>query len=120
MTGRLTIFSILFGVFYLAAFYYDLALFRYYPEAGQFHFLRNDNLGVVILWYGWIATSALASAAIAFAVPRKMADRLWPGWAWIIPTAVVVGMIELLRLQVELPAPLAQIVSPPREPASSS
>ena len=64
MTGRMTIFSILFGVFYLAAFYYDLALFRYYPEPGQFHFLRNDNLGVVILWYGWIATSALASAAI--------------------------------------------------------
>jgi hypothetical protein len=35
MTGRLTIFSILFGVFYLAAFYYDLALFRYYPEPGN-------------------------------------------------------------------------------------
>ena len=94
MTGsRLTIFSIMFGVFYLAAFYYDLALFRYYPEVGQFHLLRNDNLGVVILWYGWIATSALASAAIAFAVPRKMADRLWPGWAWIIPAAAVVGML---------------------------
>jgi hypothetical protein len=29
MTGsRLTIFSILFGVFYLVCFYYDLALFR--------------------------------------------------------------------------------------------
>jgi hypothetical protein len=22
-----------------------------------------------------------------------MAERLWPGWAWIIPTAVVVGML---------------------------
>jgi hypothetical protein len=94
MTGsRLTIFSIVYGVLYFVSFYYDLALFRYYPEVGQFHFLRNDRLGVVILWYGWIATSALASACIAFAVPRKMADRLGPGWAWIIPTAVVVGML---------------------------
>ena len=84
--SRMTIFSIMFGIFYLAAFYYDLALFRYYPEVGQFHFLRNDSLGVVILWYGWIATAALASAAIAFAVPRNLADRLWSGWAWIIPT----------------------------------
>ena len=58
--SRTTIFSIMFGIFYLAAFYYDLALFRYYPEVGQFHFLRNDSLGVVILWYGWIATAALA------------------------------------------------------------
>ena len=91
--SRLIIFSIMFGVIYLAAFYYDLALFRYYPEVSQFHFLRNDGLGVVILWYGWIATATLASAAIAFAVPRKMADRLWSGWAWIIPTVVVVVML---------------------------
>jgi hypothetical protein len=48
---------------------------------------------VVILWYGWIVTSALASAAIAFAVPRSLAERLSPRWAWIIPTAVVVGML---------------------------
>ena len=91
--SRLTVFSIAFGLLYLVAFYYDLALFRYYPEVRQFHWLRNDGLGVVILWYGWIATAGLASAAIAFAVPRKMAERLWPGWAWIIPTAAVVGML---------------------------
>ena len=86
----LKIFSIVFGVIYVAAFYFDLALFRYYPAAREFHWTRTDGIGVVILWYGWIATAALASAAIAVAVPRKLAERLWPGWAWIIPTAVVV------------------------------
>src|ERR1041385_3379748 len=94
MTGsKLTIFSIVYRVLYFVAFYYDLALFRYYPEVSEFHLLRNDRLGVVILWYGWIVTSALASAAIAFAVPRNLAERLPPRWAWIIPTAVVVGML---------------------------
>ena len=91
--ARLRIFSILFGIFYVVAFYYDLALFRYYPEVSQFHWLRTDGIGVVILWYGWVATSALASAAISFAVPARMAERLWPGWAWIIPTAVVAGTL---------------------------
>ena len=91
--SRLIIFSVAFGVLYLVAFYYDLALFRYYPEVSEFHWLRRDDLGVVILWYGWIATAGLASAAIAYAVPRSMADRLWPGWAWIIPTASVVVML---------------------------
>ena len=86
---RLKIFSIVFGVIYVAAFYFDLALFRYYPAAREFHWTRTDGIGVVILWYGWIATAALASAAIAFAVPRTMAERLWSGWAWIVPTAVV-------------------------------
>ena len=94
MTGpRLKVFSILFGVFYIVAFYFDLSMFRYYPAAREFHWTRTDGIGVVILWYGWIATAALASAAIAFAVPRKMAQRLWPGWAWIVPTAVVVAML---------------------------
>ena len=91
--ARLRIFSILFGFFYVVSFYYDLALFRYYPEVSQFHWLRTDGIGVVILWYGWIATSALASAAISFAVPARMAERLWPGWAWIIPAAVVAGTL---------------------------
>ena len=91
--ARLRIFSILFGIFYVVAFYYDLALFRYYPEVSQFHWLRTDGIGVVILWYGWIATSALASAAISFAVPAGMAERLWPGWAWIIPAVVVAGTL---------------------------
>ena len=86
---RLKIFSIVFGVFYLPAFYFDLALFRYYPEVREFHWMRTDNIGPVILWYGWIATAALASAAIAFIVPRKMAEHLWPGWVWILPTVSV-------------------------------
>ena len=98
MTGsRLTVFSIVFGVLYFLSFYYDLALFRYYPEVSQFSLLRNDKLGVVILWYGWIATSAIASACIAFAVPRTIADRLSPGWAWMIPMAVVIGMLVYER-----------------------
>jgi hypothetical protein len=90
---RLKIFSMVFGVLYITAFYFDLAMFRYYPAVREFHWMRTDGIGVVILWYGWIATSAVASAAIAFAVPRQMAERLWPGWAWIIPTAVVVVML---------------------------
>ena len=94
MTGsRLTVYSIVYSILYVASFYYDLALFRYYPEVSQFHFLRDDSLGVVILWYGWIATSAFASACIALAVPRTIADRLTPGLAWMIPTAVVIGML---------------------------
>jgi hypothetical protein len=98
MTGsRLTVFSIVFGILYFLSFYYDLALFRFYPEVSQFTLLRNDKLGVVILWYGWIATSAIASACIAFAVPRTIADRLSPGWAWIVPTAVVIGMLVYER-----------------------
>ena len=89
----LKIFSMLFGVFYMVSFYFDLALFRYYPEARQFHWMRTDGIGVVILWYGWIVTSALASAAVAFAVPPRVAERLSPRWVWIVTALVVIVML---------------------------
>ena len=87
------IFSMLFGVFYMVSFYFDLALFRYYPEARQFHWARTDGIGVVILWYGWIATSALASALVAIAVPRTIAERLPSRWVWVAGTLVVIVML---------------------------
>jgi hypothetical protein len=85
----LKIFSMLFGAFYIIAFYFDLALFRYYPEARQFHWARTDGIGSVILWYGWIVTAALASAAVAVAVPRSVADRLSSRWVWVVTALVV-------------------------------
>lgn len=93
----LKIFSMLFGLFYVVAFYFDLALFRYYPEARQFHLMRTDGIGVVILWYGWIVTAGLASAAVAVAVPRSVAERLSPRWVWIVATIVVIGMFVYER-----------------------
>ncbi len=35
--GRLTIFSIVFGIVYTLAFFFGLAAFKYYPLVGQFH-----------------------------------------------------------------------------------
>ena len=89
----LKIFSTLFGVFYMVAFYFDLALFRYYPETHQFHWARTDGIGVVILWYGWIVTAALASAAVAIAVPRPIAERFPSRWVWVVTTLVVIAML---------------------------
>ncbi len=93
--GRAIIFSIVFGVVYSLCFYYNWALFAYYPQVNEVHVssLLVEALGPPILWYGWMATAALASAAAAFAVPRGMSDRLWDGWAWIIPGALVVVIL---------------------------
>jgi hypothetical protein len=52
-----------------------------------------ETLGPPILWYGWLALTGLVSAAAAFAVPRAISDRLWDGWAWIVPGAVVVVIL---------------------------
>jgi hypothetical protein len=62
------IFTLLFGPLYVICFYVDIALFRYYPETAEFHWRMTEGVGPAILWYGWLAVAALASAAIAVVV----------------------------------------------------
>ena len=93
--GRAMMFSITFGVVYTLCFYYNWPLFAYYPQVNEAHFSSEliDTAGPPILWYGWLATSALVSAAVAISVPRSVSDRLWHGWAWIVPAGVVVAIL---------------------------
>jgi len=84
------IFSMLFGIVYITCFYLDWSPFRYYPDARTFHLRRTPQDGPAILWYGWLAAAAIVSAAIAFVVPRRVAERLRPAWAWRVPLLVVV------------------------------
>jgi len=87
------IFTLLFGPLYVICFYVDIALFRYYPETAEFHWRMTQNAGPAILWYGWLATAALASAAVAVIVPRAVTARLRRGWAWLVPAAVIVVIL---------------------------
>ena len=90
----LKIFSILFGAAYMISFYMEWALFRYYPEFGEFHLRPRTDLGPPILWYGWLLTAGLFSGAVALVVPRSMAERLPAMWVWLIP--VIVTVITLI------------------------
>jgi hypothetical protein len=89
------IFSMVFAVSYALCFYYNWPMFAYYPQVGEFHLSAQlqTQLGPPILWYGWLATAALASAVAAVAVPRQVADRLWPGLAWAVPGGTIVAIL---------------------------
>jgi hypothetical protein len=82
----------LFGFVYLACFYMDWSPFRYYPDTRAFHLQVTPQDGPAILWYGWVAGAAVISLAIALAVPRRLAERLPLGWAWILPLAAAILM----------------------------
>ena len=91
------IFSMLFGIVYLTCFYMDWAPFRYYPDHRTFHIKVTPQDGLAILWYGWVTAAALVSAAIAMLVPRRLAERLGPGWAWAVPLVIVVLLLVYER-----------------------
>jgi len=83
----------LFGILYLAAFYMDWSPFRYYPDTRKFHLQITTQDGPAILWYGWVAAAVVGSAIVAALVPRSVAERLRPSWAWVVPLAIMLLMM---------------------------
>ena len=44
-----------------------------------------------MVWLG--AAAAVVSAAIAVVVPRRLAERMRPIWAWAVPLIIVVLLL---------------------------
>jgi hypothetical protein len=100
MKRALPVFSVAFVVIYAFAVDFNLALFTYHPQLNEFAFLvERPKTGPAMYWYGWIATSALGAitvSALALAVPQSW-TRLWSGWTWVVPTAVIIFFVNLLK-----------------------
>ena len=73
------------------------ALFAYYPALAEFHWnlltKPVQQTGPVMLWYGWIANSAIVgavAAAIALLFPAGRSARLWSVLTWAAPIVAFV------------------------------
>lgn len=93
-------FAAVFSVVYFFAVENNWALFSYAPATGTFAPLATPAAaGPTMYWYGWIATAAIAGgtvAALASLLPESIAKRIWPGWSWAVPIAVLVAFAYLL------------------------
>ncbi len=94
-------FAVVYAVAYVIAVEKNYALFTYHPALQKFGFLvQPPQDGPAMYWYGWIATSGIASfvaSLIACAIPEGITRRLWPGWSWAIPVAVMIVFSYLLK-----------------------
>ena len=95
------VFTVAFVVIYAAALYFNLALVTYEPALGQWGWLAaTPKAGPGMYWYGWVATSAIGAAIIAALsalAPKQWAARVWSGWAWVVPLAVLAFILFDLR-----------------------
>ncbi len=93
--GRYVIFSVLFVVTYTLCFYFNVALFKYYPLIAEFHIdsLTSKAAGPPISWYGWIAVALLVSLPVALIIPRSWGNKIPPAVAWLAPALVIVAVL---------------------------
>src|SRR5215471_10477312 len=95
------VFAVVYAVMYVIAVERNYALFTYHPALEQFGFLvEKPREGPAMYWYGWMATAgivALAAGLLACAIPTRAQQRLWSGWAWMIPLGTIAALGYLLR-----------------------
>ena len=101
--ARFKVFSILYGVVYMASFLYSeacqCAWFRYYPVLGRFS--RNPlplaEAGLPINWYSWILIGFLVATGAAIVTPRRLAEKVPHSWVWGIAAATLVVIMVYER-----------------------
>lgn len=83
-------FTLVFGLGYAAAVYFNYPLFRYYPLERRFslHDLLDPSLGPAMSWYGWISTAAIPAVIVAALVPHRIGDRIPGAVFWILPFVI--------------------------------
>jgi hypothetical protein len=95
------VFAVVYAIAYVIAVEKNYALFTYHPALGEFgFFVERPKDGPAMYWYGWMATAgivALFAAALACFIPERATQRLWSGWSWSVPLAVMAVFSYLLR-----------------------
>lgn len=94
-------FMIAYSAAYMAAYWFNLPLFVYYPLHGEFapglHPLAADH-GPGMAWYGFVADAAILAGIAGVVVPDAKLDRLLKGWLWLFPCVSAAICLYLLRV----------------------
>jgi len=95
------VFAAVFSVAYIVAAEANYPLFTYHPAIGEFGLgFQKPKDGPAMLWYGWIATAtivAFVAGVLACWLPESLTRRLWSGWAWVAPLAVMAAFPWFLK-----------------------
>ena len=107
LSRALPAFSAGFAAFYLASMYYHpmFTLFTYVPRTGAWMWggISGADLARAapgMYWYSWLTTGVMAGlvcGAIALVTPENIRQKVWSGWVWVVPVALVVILTYIER-----------------------
>jgi hypothetical protein len=100
LRGSPLVFSVIFCIAYVAAFFGELPLMRYYPVPQEWAWGPTDDVvrsGPMMAWYGLVASAALVAGLGAFILREQWIAGAFRNWLWVWPCAALAACIVLLR-----------------------
>lgn len=94
------IFGVAYCIAYVAVLSVDAALFKYYPQTGQFSWgwQRLEGVGPSMAWYGLMANAGLAALILAWVVPGEKFAAAMRNKLWLFPLIAMLGCLYLMRI----------------------
>ncbi len=91
---RRVLFSLVSMIGYTLAYYFDWSVIRFYPTTGEIQWLGAPRADIAcISWYGWIAMSVVAGAAVTALTPRRLAQRISADAVWLVPLILIAAAL---------------------------
>lgn len=92
-------FTSVYCVAYVVALSLDAALFRYYPQVGEWvwGWQRLEESGPSMSWYGLMASAALPAVLVAGVCAHLALPDRWRNHAWVPPVVAMLSCVYLMR-----------------------
>lgn len=89
--ARYLMFTVGFCIAYGIVYGLNLSILVYYPNLGEWHFIRpspQPGLYPPMVWYGTVCVGVLGGLGLAVLIPPRRAIKLW-ALTWIAPLCLI-------------------------------
>jgi hypothetical protein len=99
MRASPVVFGVVYCIAYVIVLSMDAALFKYYPQTGDFSWgwQTLEGVGPGMAWYGLMANAGIAALVLSFVVPDQKLAASMKNTLWVFPLFAMVGCLYLMK-----------------------
>jgi hypothetical protein len=93
------VFGIVYCIAYVIVLALDAALFKYYPQTGQFSWgwQRLEGVGPSMAWYGLMANAGIAALVLSLVVGNDKLAAAMRNMLWVVPFGAMLVCVYLMK-----------------------
>ena len=94
------VFGVVYCIAYAVVLSMDAALFKYYPQTGDFSWgwTRLEGVGPSMAWYGLMANAGIAALVVGMLDRNEKLAAVMRNKLWLVPLAAMLACAYFMRI----------------------